>query len=61
MGLYMKGNGKGKFLALPPVESGLYLGGDVKETCLLQKGPTGSRILIAAKNSDHMQAVSLKE
>jgi hypothetical protein len=61
MGLYLKGDGEGQFQPVPPVESGLYLGGDVKETCLIQKGPGGQRILMAAKNSDYLQAVALKD
>ncbi len=56
----------GQIQALP-VETGASDGryteiaeGDIKETCLIQWGTEGERIIIAAKNNDRLQAVKLK-
>ena len=61
MGLLLEGDGKGGFKAIPAVESGLYLDGDVKATCLIKNGPLGTKILLAAKNNDFLQAIAIRE
>lgn len=61
IGLYLRGDGKGGFFVVPSAESGLFIDGDVKATCLIKNGPLGSRILLAAKNNDFLQAVAIKE
>ena len=38
MGLYMEGDGKGNFLPHPPVKTGLYMDGDVKQAKLIYIG-----------------------
>jgi hypothetical protein len=58
IGLYLQGDGKGNFLAVPSRESGLYIPGDVKD--LVEMKIQGESYLIAAKNSDYLQFIKVK-
>ncbi len=58
IGLYLEGDGKGNFLAVPSRESGLYIPGDVKD--LVEMKIQGESYLIAAKNSDYLQFIKVK-
>ncbi len=55
IGLYLKGDGKGGFIPVPAVESGLYMGGDVKDIKQIQLGPQQSEGFVSAKNSGYLQ------
>ncbi|MBJ6368623.1 VCBS repeat-containing protein [Snuella sp. CAU 1569] len=58
-GLYMQGDGKGKFKSFMPYESGLMIKGEVKKMKEIRlKG--GKKAMLIAKNNDHIQLVELK-
>ncbi|WP_036379603.1 VCBS repeat-containing protein [Muricauda sp. MAR_2010_75] len=56
-GTYLRGDGTGKFHALPNMESGLFIGGDVKDLAFMEVD--GKKFIIAAKNNDFPQFVRL--
>ncbi|RXG12009.1 VCBS repeat-containing protein [Leeuwenhoekiella aestuarii] len=56
-GVFLAGDGKGNFTALRPAESGLFIPGDVKNLKKYQLGD--ETYILAAKNSDYMQALKL--
>lgn len=58
-GLVMKGDGKGGFVALSPLQSGLIIDGDVKDLKLVTTS-TKERLLLAAVNNDKMRVFRLK-
>ncbi len=58
MGCWLKGDGKGHFEAISPMESGLRLPYDVKALRLIQM-PTGA-LLVAACNDGPLQVVEVK-
>jgi hypothetical protein len=58
-GLLMKGDGKGKFKVIPPVESGLIIDGDVKDMQLLVTGDK-ERIILTAINDEKIKAYRLR-
>ena len=55
--VFLAGDGKGNFTALRPAESGVFIPGDVKNLKRYQLG--GESYILAAKNSDYMQALKL--
>jgi hypothetical protein len=57
-GLFLKGDGKGSFLAVEGRKSGIYIPGDVKDLALIKIGM--ENYIIAAKNSDYLQFVKVK-
>ncbi|MDT0647149.1 FG-GAP-like repeat-containing protein [Zunongwangia sp. F260] len=59
IGLFLKGNGKGEFEAVPARESGFFVPGDVKDMARLNT-PEGSYV-ISAKNDDFIQLVKINE
>lgn len=58
-GLCLLGNGKGKFKAMKPVESGLRIEEDAKGLVQLQ-GPKGKPIILASQNSGRLLAYTYK-
>ena len=56
-GVFLKGNGQGGFTSLSPLQSGFFLPGDVKNLKSLKLG--GHQYILAAKNSDNLQALRL--
>ena len=55
IGLFLKGDGRGNFSPVPAFESGLYMGGDVKEALPIKLGEKGINGPISARNSGHVQ------
>jgi len=53
-GCFLKGSDKKTFTAIPPIESGFILKGDVKDLKLLQVG-NGKKIILAAVNNDSLR------
>jgi hypothetical protein len=60
IGLYLKGDGKGNFKALPATESGLFIDGDVRKINLIHLGNNKDRAIIVAKNNSFMQMIKIK-
>uniref|UniRef100_UPI004056EF41 hypothetical protein n=1 Tax=Zobellia laminariae TaxID=248906 RepID=UPI004056EF41 len=58
-GLFLEGNGKGKFTAIPPSDSGFFVSGDVKNMARIQLN--SQPYIIAAKNNDYLQFIELKK
>ncbi len=58
IGLFLKGNGKGNFLPIPPTKSGLFLPFDVKKLALFdwQSSETDKSKLIISANNNHATA-----
>src|SRR5690606_40306799 len=54
-GLFLKGDGKGDFKAVPVTESGFFVPGDVKDMAQIKVGD--KNFIIAAKNSDYLQFI----
>ncbi len=59
IGLYLKGNGKGKFDPIPYYNSGLLINGDVRQIELINIGKDGRQGIIAAKNNDYVQLIEI--
>ena len=59
LGLWLKGDGRGNFKAIPPAQSGLVLSGDVKGLAALRQ-PDGSRLLLAGLNSEGIKIFTYK-
>jgi len=57
IGLYLQGNGKGNFKAVPSRQSGLYIPGDVKDVAQITIG--NQQYFMAAKNSDYLQFIKV--
>ncbi|CAM4224392.1 VCBS repeat-containing protein [Zobellia nedashkovskayae] len=58
-GLFLEGNGKGEFTAIPASDSGFFVSGDVKNMSSIQLN--SQPYIIAAKNNDHLQFIELKK
>ncbi|MCB4807071.1 VCBS repeat-containing protein [Tamlana sp. 62-3] len=56
-GLFLKGNGKGKFKSIPVSESGFYVSGDVKD--LKEISINSKKHILAAKNNDYLQCIEV--
>ncbi len=56
-GLFLKGNGRGGFAAIPANQSGLFVPGDVKNMGIL-KSKNESQFILAAKNDDYLQFIT---
>ncbi len=59
IGLYLRGDGAGNFMPVPPRESGLFIGGEVREICMIHLGKSKNRGIIAAKNNGLIQVVKI--
>jgi hypothetical protein len=59
IGLFLKGNGSGGFKAVPAGESGLNMGGDVREICQISLGNSRSPAFIVARNNGLIQLVKI--
>ena len=57
VGLYLEGKGDGTFNSLPPVKTGLYLSGDVKDMVRLSTKDKSKKMILVAKNNDSLQLV----
>jgi enediyne biosynthesis protein E4 len=60
-GCLLKNMGEGRFKALFPYESGLWIPGDVKDIRPLRLGANGRKAWLVANNDDAMQLLSLKK
>lgn len=58
-GVFLKGNGKGNFVAVSPSESGLYLTSDIRHLGLIKIGNNDA--IIAAANNDFVQVYTIKK
>ena len=58
-GHFLRAAGDGSFTAVPPVESNLYLQGEVRVLRLL-RGARGQRYLLAARNDDRLQVIRVR-
>jgi hypothetical protein len=58
-GLLLKGDGKGNFIAVPPVSDGFLLDGDVKDLKLISVG--GRKMVLAAINDEKMKTFAIKK
>lgn len=56
-GLFLKGNGKGKFKAILPTQSGFFTPGDVKNMELIKV--KGKSYLLLTKNNSNLQSVKI--
>ncbi|PCJ96503.1 MAG: hypothetical protein COA50_06900 [Flavobacteriaceae bacterium] len=56
-GVFMAGDGKGKFVPQSPFESGLYIGGDVKDLAIIKV--QGTRMLVVAKNNKAIEVIRI--
>jgi hypothetical protein len=59
-GLLLKGDGKGAFKAISPLQSGLIIDGDVKDMKIINT-PSKERLLLVAVNNDKMKVFRLKK
>lgn len=58
IGLYLEGDGKGKFTPIPAATSGLYIPGDTKDLAVIEI--KGKKYLVAGKNDDYLQFIEIK-
>src|SRR5436309_12631371 len=58
-GLWLKGDGKGHFVAVAPVESGFLAPGDVAGLTLIKAG--GGKAVLVSNAGDSLQAFSLRK
>ncbi len=56
-GLFLKGNNKGDFHAIPASESGFYVPGEVKDMQAIKT--KNAMYIIAAKNNDSLQFIKI--
>jgi enediyne biosynthesis protein E4 len=61
IGLFLKGDGRGGFSALPASKSGLNLEGEVRNICLMHIGKNRQTAIIVAKNNGFIQVVKAGE
>jgi hypothetical protein len=59
IGLFLKGNGSGGFIAVSAGESGLNLRGDVREICHINLGKHKNPAIIVARNNSLIQIVKI--
>jgi hypothetical protein len=59
IGLFLKGNGSGVFIAVPAGDCGLNMGGDVREICHINLGKSKNPAIIVARNNSLMQIVKI--
>ena len=59
IGLFLKGNGSGGIKAVPACESGLNIGGDVREICQINLGKGKNPAIIVARNNSLIQIVKI--
>jgi hypothetical protein len=59
-GLLLKGDGKGTFKTVLPLQSGLIIDGDVKDMKIINT-PSKERLLLVAINNDKMKTFKLKK
>ena len=56
-GMFMKGDGQGNFKAIPFVDSGLYIGKDVKDLAMITVND--KRMILVANNDTYMEAIKI--
>ena len=56
-GLFLKGNGKGRFKSIPPTQSGFFTPGDVKNMDVIKV--KGKSYLLLTKNNSNLQSVKI--
>lgn len=56
-GMFLKGNGKGEFKSIPPIQSGFFTPGDVKNMELIKV--KGKSYLLLTKNNSNLQSVKI--
>jgi enediyne biosynthesis protein E4 len=61
IGLFLKGDRIQRFIPLPANETGLNIGGDVREICLIHLGKSRAPAIIVAKNNSLMQVIKVGE
>jgi len=59
IGLFLRGDGIIRFIPVPASASGLNIGGDVREICLIHLGKSKKPAIIVAKNNDLMQLIKI--
>ena len=59
IGLYLKGDGKGNFEPIAPVNSGLFIEGEIREMKPIHLGKDKKRGIIVAKNDDFIQVIRI--
>ena len=59
-GLLLKGDGRGTFKAIPPLQSGLIIDGDVKDMKIISTA-SKERLLLVAINNEKMKVFKLKK
>ncbi len=61
IGLFLQNAGVGKWTVVPPFESGLYLGGDVKKLAVIQLGNGGSATtaFLVGNNNSELQLIQI--
>ncbi|MEP7109634.1 MAG: VCBS repeat-containing protein, partial [Ferruginibacter sp.] len=57
IGLYLKGDGKGNFEPVPSLQSGLIIGGEVRQLNSIRLGKNKAKGIIVAKNNDLIQII----
>ncbi|WP_299888768.1 VCBS repeat-containing protein [uncultured Lacinutrix sp.] len=58
VGLFLKGNGKGQFDAVPTAKSGLFIKGDTKDMKTIKIG--NDNYFVVAKNNDYLQFIKIE-
>ncbi len=58
-GLFLRGDGSGRFEAVQPLESNLWLDGQIRALALLRR-PGGARVIVAARNNAPLQLVQVR-
>lgn len=56
-GMFLKGNGKGEFKSVPPIQSGFFTPGDVKNMELIKV--KGKSYLLLTKNNSNLQGIKI--
>ncbi len=61
IGLCLKGDGKGGFIPVPAIESGLYMDGDVKNISPIILGKERTMGLVSASNSGYVKLYKINQ
>lgn len=59
IGIWLRGDGQGRFTSIPFIESGLYIPGDVRHLGVVKTNR--ALLLICAKNNDKLQSIKLPQ
>jgi hypothetical protein len=55
VGVFLKGDGKGTFHAVPAMESGFFAPGDVKSLCMITSGNENRKLILVGNNNGILQ------